>query len=163
MNTNIKKNENQFTASMVFESFPAAFNQENLKNINSSFIKEFVKNQELIVKKEIKSESDEGKPLFIGFAVVSGNNRATEAIELALSTPLLNNKIIENSKTILLFISSDSIEVNIDEIAEINDSIREKMGNNADIIMSVSEDKNLGKSLSITIMLSELNSLVNNS
>lgn len=142
---------------MVLESYPTAFSEENLKSINSSFIKEFVKNEELFAKKEKKSELGESKPLLIGFAVVSGNNRAIKAIELALSTPLLNDKIIENSKTILLIISSDSIEVSIDEIVEINDAIREKVGNDADIIMSVSEDKNLNKSLSITIMISEFN------
>lgn len=157
MNTDIKKNENQLTVSLVLLSFPAAFSMENLKRINSSSIQEFVKNEEVLAKKEKKSELGDGKPLFIGFAVVSGNNRATKAIELVLSTPLLNDKIIESSKTILLIISSDCIEVSLDEIVEINDVIREKMGNDADIIMSVSEDKNLNKSLSITIMISEFN------
>lgn len=154
MNTNIKKNENQYTTSMVLESCLAAFSKENLKSINSSFIKEFVKNKDLLAKKETYSELGESKPLFIGFAVASDSNRAKKAIELALSTPLLNDKIIENTKTILLLISSDVIEMNLTEIGEINDSIREKVGDSADIIMVVSEDKNLGKSLSITIMLS---------
>jgi cell division GTPase FtsZ len=153
MNTNIK-NENPFSASMVLDSYSDAFTESNLKYINTSFIKRHFKNKAII--KEIeKKDIDKRKPLFIGFASFSGNNRAQKAIELALSTPLFNNLIIENVKTILLHISSDSIELNIDEIGKINDIIRQRIGNNAAIIMSVGEDKNLEKSLSITIMVSE--------
>ena len=103
------------------------------------------------------------KKLFVGFAVSSGRNRARKAIKLALSTPLLNNLLIENIKTILLHISSDVIEMNLDEIGVINNIIQERVGNKADITMTVSENKNLGKSLSVTIMMSEFNSSKNKS
>jgi cell division GTPase FtsZ len=45
--------------------------------------------------------------------------------------------------------------MNLDEIGVINDIIQERVGNKADITMTVSENKNLGKSLSITIIMSE--------
>ena len=153
MNTNIK-NENSFSASMVLDSYPDAFTESNLKYINTSFIKRYFKNKALFTEIETKN-FDKRKPLFIGFASFSGNNRAQKAIELALSTPLLNDPVIKNAKTILLLISSDSIEINIDEIGIINDTIQERMGCNTPIITTVSEDKNLGKSLAITIMISE--------
>ena len=155
VNANCQKTKNQFTTSMVVESSLETFNEENLRSINSSFVKEFVENRNLLAMKEIQSELGDSKPLFVGFAVVSGRNRAKKAIKLALSTLLFNNQIVEKTKTILLLISSDVIEMNIDEIGVINDTIQERMGNTADIIMTVSEDKNLGKSLSITIMMSE--------
>lgn len=155
VHSNCQKTKNQFTTSMILDSYPATFYEYNLNSINSSFVKEFVKNRNLLVMKEIQSELCKSKPLFVGFAVVSGRNRAKKASKLVLSTPLLNNLIIENIKTILLHVSSDSIELNIDEIGEINDVIQERVGNNATIIMTVSVDKNLGKSLSITIMVSE--------
>lgn len=139
----------------VRKIYDKAYTVENLRSINSTFVKEFVENQNLLVTKEIQSELGNSKPLFVGFAVVSGRNRAKKAIKLALSTPLFNKLIIENTKTILLHISSDVIEMDLDEIGVINDTIQERMGNNAAIIMTVSEDKNLGKSLSITIMMSE--------
>lgn len=163
VNSNCKKNKNQFITSMILDSYPAAFYEYNLKNINSSFVKEFVKNRNFLAMKEIQSELGNSKQLFIGFAVVSGRNRAKKAIRSALSTPLLNNTIIEKSKTILLHISSDVIKMNLDETGVINDIIQERVGNKADIIMTVSEDKNLGKSLSITIMMSEFDSSKNKS
>ena len=53
--------------------------------------------------------------------------------------------------------------MNLDEIGVINDIIQERVGNKADITMTVSENKNLGKSLSVTIMMSEFNSSENKS
>ena len=154
-NENSKKIKNQFATSMILESLPETFAEANIENINTSLIEKFVVNGVQIDTKEIVSDLGKKKLLFIGFAVASGRNRARKAIKLALSTPLFNNLIIKNVKTILLHISSDSIELNIDEIGEINDIIRQRVGNNAAIIMSVGEDKNLEKSLSITIMVSE--------
>ena len=163
VNSNCQKTKNHFTTSMILDSYPAAFYEYNLKNINSSFVKEFVKNRNLLAMKEIQSELGNSEQLLVGFAVVSGRNRAKKAIRLALSTPLLNNTIIEKTKTILLHISSDVIEMNLDEIGVINDIIQERVGNKADITMTVSENKNLGKSLSVTIMMSEFNSSENKS
>lgn len=154
-NENRKKIKNQFSASMVLESNTEAFSEVNLESINSSHINEFVKNGVLLENKEIVSELSKKKPLFVGFGVSLGRNRAKKATELALSNLNLYGTIVENVKTILLIISADSIEMNIDEIGEINDIIQEKVGYNAGIIMTVSLNKNLGKSLSVTLMLSE--------
>jgi hypothetical protein len=148
------KIKNKFATTMVFESHPGGFNEVNLRSINSSLMQEFVRNRNLLTKKEMQSELGDSKSLFVGFAVVSGSNRAKKAIRQAFPV-LFSKQIVENTKTILLLISSDSIEVNIDEIGAINDYIQEIMEYNAAIIMTVSEDKNLGKSLSVTLMLSE--------
>ncbi|WP_269243248.1 hypothetical protein [Flavobacterium limnophilum] len=155
INENRKNIKNQFASSMVLESLPEAFSEVNLERINSSYINEFVKYGGLLDNKEIVSELDKKKPLFIGFGVSSGRTRAKKATELALSNLNLYVTIVENVKTILLIISADSIEMNIDEIGEINDIIQEKVGYNAGIITTVSLNKNLGKSLSVTLMISE--------
>lgn len=152
---NTIKIKNKFAATMVFESHPGGFNEVNLRSINSSLMQEFVQNRGLLARKELQSEIGESKPLFVGFAVVSGSNRAKKAIRQAFPVLLVNKQIVGNTKTILLLVSSDSVEVNINEIGAINDYIQEIVGYNAAIIMTVSEDKNLGKSLSITIMVSE--------
>lgn len=155
LNENRKNIKNQFASSMVLESFPEAFSEVNLESINASYINEFVKYGGLLDNKEIASDLDKKKPLFIGFGLSSGRTRAKKATELALSNLNLYSRIVENVKTILLIISTDSIEINIDEIGEINDIIQEKMGTNTRIINTVSLNKNLGKSLSVTLMLSE--------
>lgn len=151
---NTIKIKNKFATTMVLKSHPGGFNEVNLRSINSSLMQEYVRNRNLLDNKEVQSELGDIKSLFVGFAVVSGSNRAEKAIRQAFPLLLVNKQIVENTKTILLLISSDSIEVNINEIGAINDYIQEILGYNAAIIMTVSEDKNLGKSLSITIMLS---------
>lgn len=153
--TNSKKIKNKFLTSMVLEVHSEAFNEVNLKNISSSLIQELVKNRELLTKKQIHYELGESKPLLVGFAVVSGKKRAKKAIELALSSLLFKNLVFTKNNTILLLLSSDSIEINLDEIGEINDYIQEKSGYTADIVMYINEDKNLGEALAITLISSD--------
>lgn len=155
MKTNIRKTKNQFTASMILECNPEINNEENLKHINTYFIKEFIKKEELLEENKIKANVEKRKPVLIGFAIVSGNDRAKKAIELALSTLLFNEKLMENNTSILLLISSHSIEIDIDEIGLINDYIQEKSSYKADITMMVSEDENLGEALAVTIIISD--------
>nr|WP_315234103.1 hypothetical protein [uncultured Flavobacterium sp.] len=156
------KIKNNFVTTMVLESHSGGFNEVNLRRINSSLMQEFVRNRNLLAKKGVQSEIGESKSLFAGFAVVSGSNRAKKAIRQAFPV-LFSKQIVENTKTILLHVSSDSIEVNIAEIGAINDYIQEIMGYNATIIMTVSEDKSLEKSLSVTLMLSEFEAIENKS
>jgi hypothetical protein len=154
-NENSKKIKNQFSSSMVLESFPAAFTENNLKSINSSYINEFAKQVMLLDNKETASNISNKKPIFVGFGVALGRNRAKKAVELALSNLNLYGGIVENVKTILLIISSESIEIDINEIGEINDIIKEKFASNTGIINTVNIDYNLGQSLSVTLMVSE--------
>jgi cell division GTPase FtsZ len=151
----MKTNINPFTSSMTFELKSESNDDETLKQINSYFINEFIGLGTPLAKKDTKGHFSKERPLLAAFAVFKGPNRANKAIELALSQPLFNDKIIKNSNTILLLISTDTIEVDIDEIGEINDYIQELTGYNTSIIMSVSEDENLGDALSVTIVLSE--------
>ena len=151
---NTIKIKNKFVTTMVLKSHSGSFNEVNLRSINASLMQEYVRNRNLLDNKVVQSELGDIKSLFIGFAVVSGSNRAEKAIRLAFPLLLVNKQIVDNTNTILLLISSDSIEVNINEIGVINDYIQEILGYNAAIIMAVNENKNLGKSLSITIMLS---------
>lgn len=66
---------------------------------------------------------------------------------------LIYDKVIENVKSVLLLVSSNTIEINIDEVGLINDYIQEKLECKATITMIVGEDENLDDSLSITIIL----------
>ena len=59
---------------------------------------------------------------------------------------------IEGSKNVLLLIISGSDEITIDEIGEINEHIQNETGNNANIIMGVGEDLDLGNNISVTII-----------
>ena len=88
----------------------------------------------------------------MGTGVASGENKAKEAIIGALDSPLLNNNKISGAKNVLLLIVSGDNEVTVDEIWTINEFIQNEAGNNANIIMGIGEDAELGDKISVTVV-----------
>ena len=64
----------------------------------------------------------------MGTGVAEGDNRAREAIEKALSSPLLNNNNLKGARNILLNINSGEKEVLMDEVTEIMEFIQRGTG-----------------------------------
>lgn len=88
----------------------------------------------------------------MGTGVASGENRALEAIEKALNSPLLNNNDIRGAKDILLNITSGNREVTMTEIGEITDYVQNKAGFEADLIWGNGKEESLEENLSVTII-----------
>jgi len=88
----------------------------------------------------------------MGSAKEEGKDRAKNAIIKALDSPLLNDNKITGAKNVLLLIVSGSNEVTLDEIGEINDFIQDEAGYDANIIMGIGEDEQLGDAISVTIV-----------
>ena len=88
----------------------------------------------------------------MGSSQAKGENRAMEAVEAALRSPLLNDNDIHGAKYILLNINYGSNEVTMAEITEITDFIEEAAGVGADVIWGHGHDEDLGEQLSITII-----------
>ena len=88
----------------------------------------------------------------MGSAREEGNDRAKSAIVKALDSPLLNDNKITGAKNVLLLIVSGTNEVTLDEIGEINDYIQDEAGYDANIIMGIGEDEELGDAISVTIV-----------
>ncbi len=88
----------------------------------------------------------------MGSAKEEGKERAKSAIVKALDSPLLNDNKITGAKNVLLLIVSGTNEVTIDEIGEINDFIQQEAGYDANIIMGIGEDEELGEAISVTIV-----------
>ena len=102
--------------------------------------------------KDAKTVLSNSGTAIMGSSTASGSNRANEAVIKALDSPLLNDNKIEGSKNVLLLIISGSEEITIDEIGEINEYIQNETGNNANIIMGVGEDVELGSNISVTVI-----------
>ncbi len=88
----------------------------------------------------------------MGTGIAKGEGRALEAVEKALTSPLLNNNNIRGAKNVLLNINSGDIEVTMAEIGEVTEYIQKSAGFEADIIWGNGVDKNLGDSISVTVI-----------
>lgn len=88
----------------------------------------------------------------MGQGTGEGDNRAIEAIEAALTSPLLNNNDIKGARNILLNIISGSKEATMDEIARISEYAQEAAGNNADIILGSGFNESMGEKVGVTII-----------
>ncbi|MDR1156009.1 MAG: cell division protein FtsZ [Bacteroidales bacterium] len=92
----------------------------------------------------------------MGSAAVSGANRAREAVEAALNSPLLNNNDITGARRILLNITSGTgdNEVTMDELTEITDYVTHS-AKNASMIWGAGNDDSLGDAVCVTIVATD--------
>ncbi len=88
----------------------------------------------------------------MGTGVASGKDRAAEAVEKALNSPLLNNSDIRGAKNILLNITSGTQEVTMAEVGTITDYLQNKAGFDADLIWGNGRDEALGEEISVTLI-----------
>ena len=88
----------------------------------------------------------------MGSASAEGENRAIDAIQAALESPLLNNYDIAGVQNILLNITSGEEEITMDEVGEITDYVQSIVGSNASIIWGTGIDPRLEKKVNVTII-----------
>jgi len=91
-----------------------------------------------------------GKAL-MGIGIASGENRAVEAAERAISHPLLEDISISGAKGVLMNITSSS-DLTLDEMTQASDRIYEEVGDDAEIIWGQTFDEELGDELRITVI-----------
>jgi len=93
----------------------------------------------------------------MGAGKAEGENRATLATELALSSPLLNDSDINGATNMLLYISSGEDEISMDEVTEITEVIQSHAGYDCEVIWGSGRDLSLGNSISITLIATGFN------
>jgi cell division protein FtsZ len=91
-----------------------------------------------------------GKAL-MGIGIASGENRAIEAAERAISHPLLEDISISGAKAVLMNITSSS-DLTLDEMTEASDRIHKEVGDDAEIIWGQTFDEELGDEIRITVI-----------
>lgn len=107
---------------------------------------------------DVKTVMKDSGVAIMGSAKVEGENRATNAVQQALNSPLLNDNDISGAKYVLLNITYGDREVLMDEITEITDYIQDEAGSTADVIWGHGHDPSLGDKLSVTIIATGFNS-----
>ena len=106
---------------------------------------------------DVKTVMKESGKAIMGSGTAEGENRAEKAIKDAIHSPLLNDSNIEGAKNILLYITSGTNEVSLDEVDEILEIAQNACGNNSDVIWGNGTDENLGEALSVTLIATGFN------
>jgi cell division protein FtsZ len=102
---------------------------------------------------DVKYTMENGGTAIMGTSTMAGADRAHLATMNALNSPLLNNNTIKGAQKVLINISSSSeYEVTMDEIDEITTTARAAAENDLDVIYGACLDEELGEYISITII-----------
>lgn len=94
---------------------------------------------------------DSGRAI-MGSGKAEGEDRAEKAIKAAIQSPLLNDSNIEGAKNILLYITSGTDEVSLDEVDDILEIAQTACGNDSDVIWGNGTDESLGNALCVTLI-----------
>lgn len=100
---------------------------------------------------DVKTTMQKAGKALMGIGIASGENRATEAAEKAISHPLLEDISISGAKGVLMNITSSS-DLTLDEMTEASDRIYQEVGDAADIIWGQTFDETLGDEIRITVI-----------
>jgi len=96
---------------------------------------------------DVSTVMTNGGTAIMGYAIAEGENRAIKAVEQSLSSPLLNDNNIKGASQVLLYITSGTKEVTMDEVGEISDYIQDEAGSSANIILGTGFDESLGENI----------------
>lgn len=103
---------------------------------------------------DVQTVMKNGGVAILGSAQCAGEGRARQAVEEALSSPLLNDSEIEGAQWILLNVTSAAgdHEHTLDELEIIQGYVQQQAGNTCDIILGMGHDPNLGENIAVTII-----------
>jgi cell division protein FtsZ len=87
----------------------------------------------------------------MGIGIASGENRAVEAAEKAISHPLLEDVPIKGAKGVLMNITATS-DMEFEEVAEASEFIHNEVGDDAEIFWGTSIDDSLGDEMRVTVI-----------
>ncbi len=100
---------------------------------------------------DVKTTMSKAGMALMGIGVASGENRATEAAERAISHPLLEDVSIKGARGVLMNITCSS-DMTLDEMTEASDRIYEEVGDDAEIIWGQAIDESLGDEMRVTVI-----------
>ncbi len=100
-----------------------------------------------------------GGVAILGSASAIGENRALQAVEEALNSPLLNDSDISGAKWLLLNITSAAgeFEHTMDEAEAIQAYVQQQAGDNCDVILGMGHDPNLKERIAVTVIATGFN------
>jgi cell division protein FtsZ len=106
---------------------------------------------------DVRTTMSKAGMAIMGIGIASGENRAVEAAELAISHPLLEDISIAGAKGVLMNITSTS-DLTMEEMTEASERIYNEVGEDADIIWGAVIDDNLDEKMSVTVIATGIDS-----
>lgn len=100
---------------------------------------------------DVKETMSKAGLALMGIGVASGENRAVEAAERAISHPLLEDISVAGAKGVLMNITSTS-SLTMEEMTQASDRIYREVGEDADIIWGTAVDDTMGDEIRVTVI-----------
>lgn len=100
---------------------------------------------------DVRTTMSKAGMAIMGIGIASGENRAKEAAEKAISHPLLEDISIAGAKGVLINITSGS-DLTLDEMTEAADLIYKEVGEEAEIIWGQAIDDTIGDEMRVTVI-----------
>jgi len=101
---------------------------------------------------DVRTIMSEMGPALMGSGEACGENRAVEAINMAISSPLLQDISISGAKGVLINISSARGPLTLAEVNEATSKIETEADPDATIILGVMYDESLGENMRVTVI-----------
>lgn len=106
---------------------------------------------------DVKTIMSKAGMAIMGIGIASGENRALEAAQRAISHPLLEDISISGAKGVLMNITSNT-DLTMEEMTEASDRIYNEVGEDADIIWGTAVDDSIGNEMRVTVIATGINS-----
>jgi cell division protein FtsZ len=106
---------------------------------------------------DVKTIMSKAGMAIMGIGIASGENRALDAAERAISHPLLEDISISGAKGVLMNITSNS-DLTMEEMTEASDRIYNEVGEDADIIWGTAVDDSIGNEIRVTVIATGIDS-----
>ncbi len=100
---------------------------------------------------DVRTTMSKAGMAIMGIGVATGENRAIEAAERAISHPLLEDISISGAKGVLMNITSNS-DLTMDEMTEASERIYHEVGEDAEIIWGTVIEDSLGDEMRVTVI-----------
>lgn len=100
---------------------------------------------------DVKTTMSKAGMAIMGIGVASGENRAVDAAERAISHPLLEDINISGAKGVLMNITSSS-DITMEEMTEASERIYNEVGEEADIIWGAVLDDEMEDEMRVTVI-----------
>lgn len=108
---------------------------------------------------DVRTVMSEMGMAMMGTGVATGENRAREAAEMAIRSPLLDDIDLQGARGILVNITA-GMDLSLGEFSEVGDTVEEFASDNATVVVGTVIDPEMGDELRVTVVATGLGSVL---